>query len=98
MPKDMMWECEIQKWHVDPTDPENHSKRTLKWVEVKVSTVSSGFTVRCRHCHGPVKIHRQRQTNGMKDHVQHRDRDDSENCLGGHYYKGVHRMSPNAIE
>jgi len=97
MSKDMMWECEVQKMHVDLSDPKNTSKRTLKWVVVGASMAPKGSSARCMHCHGPVNVYRQKQPNGMKDHVQHRDRDDSENCQGGCYFKGVHRMSPNAI-
>jgi hypothetical protein len=97
MSKDMMWDCEMQKMHVDLNDPKNVSKRTLKWVVVAVSSISKGSGVRCMHCHGPVRIHRQKQAHGTRDHVEHLIHEDSENCKGGFFFKGTHRMSSNAV-
>lgn len=89
MPHDMMLRCERKAlFKVD-------SEKVWKWVEVEVSALPSGEqpNIRCIHCHGRVRVHKQNVENGPQDHVEHLSRQDSENCRGGHYFRGVHRMS-----
>jgi hypothetical protein len=51
------------------------------------------------HCHGAVQIRRQSVDNGPEDHVEHRLRQDSENCEGGSIYDdGKHRLSLQPVE
>jgi hypothetical protein len=97
-----MWDCQIQKWHVDKNDPKNVSKRFLDWVVTPVSEVpldTKNSSVRCRHCHGPVKVHRKKKPTGIEDHVEHKAGKNVEHCLG--YYKFVagseHQMSSNPV-
>lgn len=89
MSHDLMTKCE-QKRPFKIND-----EKTWKWIEVDVSTLSSGeqTSVRCIHCHGRVRVHKQNVEHGPKDHVEHRTKQDSENCRGGHYFKGEHKMS-----
>ena len=71
-----------------------------RWKEVAVSEAigKSGKDIRCAHCHGAVRIHQQQVAHGPQDHVEHRSRQDSENCKGGHYFKGTHRLSSQPVE
>lgn len=73
-------------------------KKEWKWVQVPVATLSEGEVVRCTHCHGKVRIHRQKVENGPQDHVEHPSRVDSENCCGGRNFKGTHSMSSRPVE
>lgn len=71
-----------------------------RWKEVPVSEAigSDSGSIRCVHCHGAVRIHRQKVAHGPQDHVEHMSRQDSENCRGGHHFKGTHRRSSQPVE
>ena len=75
-------------------------KKEWKWVEVDVPKLISGpkVDIRCVHCHGRVRVHKQPVEHGPADHVEHMSRQDSEYCRGGQYFTGLHRMSPNPVE
>ena len=66
-----------------------------KWMEVAVSDALGADTgdIRCTHCHGAVRLHRQLVSHGPEDHVEHRSHQDSEHCKGGFHFKGEHRLS-----
>ncbi len=83
MPHDLMTRCEQKKqFMVD-------EKRVWKWVDVEVSKIiGTPHEIRCLHCHGAVRLHKQRVNHGPQDHVEHRSKQDSEHCPGGHYFKG----------
>ena len=89
MPHDMMLRCERKAQY--KTDGAN----VWRWVEVDVADLQSGAQqeIRCIHCQGRVCVHKQAVEHGPKDHVEHMSRQDSENCRGGHYFKGEHRRS-----
>lgn len=74
--------------------------KVREWAEVAVSSLPSGEQpdIRCLHCHGRVRVHRQKVEHGPADHVEHLAHQDSENCKGGHYFNGVHKMSLNPVE
>jgi hypothetical protein len=74
--------------------------KVSRWTARGVAKVSKGDAVRCRHCHGAVRIHRQNVEHGPADHVEHLEREDSENCLGGHYFPtgGIHKMSSRPVK
>lgn len=78
---------------------EKTNKREWRWVVVDVSKalLMPQNAVRCTHCHGQVRLHKQKVEHGPQDHAEHRSREDSENCRGGHYFKGVHRMSTQRV-
>lgn len=65
------------------------------WTEVAVSDAlgADAGDIRCLHCRGAVRLHRQLVPHGPEDHVEHRSRQDSEHCKGGSYFKGEHRLS-----
>lgn len=98
MGKDLMYDCERKARFLDRSCPTDRSKRTFAWLPVKVVDVPDNGDIRCRHCQGSVKIHRQQTPNGPADHVEHKTRTDSENCKGGFYFKGVHRISLRPVE
>lgn len=93
MPHDLMTKCEQKKPFM------RDGKKVWEWVEVPVSTLASGSRadVRCMHCHGAVRVHKQHVDHGPVDHVEHRSRQDSENCMGGIYFKGAHQMSSHPV-
>jgi hypothetical protein len=94
MPSDLMSKCEQKKMF------KIEGKYIQKWVEVEVSRLPSGEQpdIRCLYCHGKVRVHRQQVEHGPRDHVEHRTRQDSENCKGGHYFNGDHKISLQPVE
>jgi hypothetical protein len=75
-------------------------KKDWKWVERPVTGLESGRypDLRCVHCRGAVTVHIQKVSNGPADHVEHQRREDSENCRGGSYFKGTHKVSQFPVE
>ncbi len=94
MPRDMMLTCERKALF------KAGDQKVWKWVETEVADLPSGKQpdIRCMHCHGRVQVHKQNVSHGPQDHVEHRSRQDSEACRGGHYFKGEHRMSSQPVE
>jgi hypothetical protein len=74
--------------------------KVSRWTVRSVEKVSKDAATRCMHCHGAVRIHQQQVDHGPADHVEHLEREDSENCLGGHYFPagGVHKMSSRPVK
>ena len=95
MPHDLMTRCEQKKeYRIDGHD-------SWRWVEVAASDVVgvSSEKIRCVHCHGAVRLHRQQVGHGPKDHLEHRLKQDSTHCMGGIYYKGPpHQLSTQPVE
>jgi hypothetical protein len=93
MAGDMMMRCEEKRLHkVD-------GKKEWRWIDVGVGDLSldGDKAVRCTHCHGEVKLRKQKGVKGAPDHLEHRLRQDSENCQGGHYFLGSHRPSAKPV-
>ncbi len=76
-----------------------NDERIKIWEEVSAGELPSGKhpDIRCTHCHGAVRVHRKQADHGPIDHVEHLSRQDSENCRGGHYFSGEHRMSSEPV-
>ena len=93
MPHDLMTSCEQRKAFLQ------NGEYVKQWREVSVSMLTSGNKndIRCRHCHGAVRVHKQQVEHGPTDHVEHLHRQDSENCLGGFHFNGNHQLSANPI-
>lgn len=93
MPHDLMTKCQKKKLFM------RGENKVWEWVEVEVSSIISGARgdIRCMHCYGAVRVHKQQVEHGPVDHVEHRDRQDSEHCKGGIYFQGVHRISINPV-
>ena len=89
MPNDMMLKCERKALF------KINNEKVWKWMESEVASLPSGENpeIRCIHCHGRVRAHKQKVAHGPQDHVEHVSRQDSEHCRGGHYFNGEHRMS-----
>jgi hypothetical protein len=94
MPHDLMLECDRRtRYKVD-------GQIELRWKKIPVSelegSVSSG-DIRCTHCWGAVRVHKQKVAHGPQDHVEHRSRQDSEGCKGGDHFQGTHRTSSHPV-
>ena len=94
MPGDDMKFCQLKKLFM------REGEKVFEWVDVPVSTLSSGGhrDIRCMHCHGEVRVHKKQVDHGPADHVEHCSGQDSMNCKGGYKFSGVHRMSLNSVE
>jgi hypothetical protein len=59
--------------------------------------------IRCKECHGAVRLHGRNVAHGPAPHAEHRHRRDSENCRAGHYFRQAgktddeHRESSNPV-
>jgi hypothetical protein len=91
---DQMYRCEWKRRFIV------NGNNEWRWVERAVDGLESGRDpdIRCMHCHGAVRVHVQQVPEGPADHVEHLRREDSENCVGGSYFKGEHRTSQFPIE
>jgi len=94
MSQSLMLKCEQKK------GPIIAGEMSQRWVEVFASELPSGMqpNIRCIHCHGMVRVHRKHVEHGPIDHVEHVSRQDSENCRGGHHFKGEHKMSLQPVQ
>lgn len=94
MPHDLMTKCEQKKPFMV------NDERVWKWVAMEVSKIiGTPHEIRCLHCYGAVRVHKQRVDHGPKDHVEHLSRQDSTYCIGGMHYKGGEtRMSSLPVE
>lgn len=92
---DLMYRCEYKKLFKDAD-----GKKERRWDERDVAGLVSGTDpfVRCKWCHGAVRVHVRQVPDGPAHHVEHLRREDSENCQGGAYFKGVHMMSQFPVE
>jgi hypothetical protein len=94
MAHDLMLKCERKGlFKID-------NKKEWKWVEAEASSLHGGKEqeLRCLYCHGRVTLHKQQSEDGTQDHIVHKSRQDSENCRGGFYFKGEHKMSLQPVE
>ncbi|MCC6509029.1 MAG: hypothetical protein IT423_07975 [Pirellulaceae bacterium] len=91
MARDMMTRCQVKrKYKID-------GAKEWRWCEVAVTEVREGEDIRCLHCHGNVRVHRQKIETGPQDHVEHKSRDESKSCQGGHSFEGTHRQSAKPV-
>ncbi len=76
--------------------------KVMEWMERDVSKIDDDQLIRCRECHGHVRIHRQKKVDGVPDHVEHHgpsSHQDSEYCSLGHFFLGSERkISNNPVE
>jgi hypothetical protein len=88
---DAMYDCEARLLFVE------NGAKVWRWETRAVKAIGDDRDVRCMHCHGVVRLHRQKVPHGPADHVVHVRRRDSEYCRGGHYFKGEHRLSDEPV-
>ena len=88
-----MYECEVKRLF------KQDGKSELRWTVKPVSSLGGGPQrgIRCMHCHGEVRIHKQDVGHGPADHVEHMRRADAINCRGGKAFGGTHHMSNTPI-
>ena len=94
MPHDLMMECERRTLYV------RNGEKVGDWKRVKVADLDGSVSsrdIRCAHCHGKVRLHKQQVDHGPQDHVEHYSRQDSEGCPGGIYFQGTARMSSSPV-
>lgn len=92
----LMYTCEVQKPFKDLTS----GAIELRWVTRSVALLARKDAIRCQHCHGRVRIHRQREPNGPADHVEHLTGPEVQNCQGGSGFKTSrqqHQMSASPV-
>lgn len=65
MSRQYQFVCEALIWFMV------NDKREQQWVEREVIHIRDGVQVRCKDCHQPMRIHRQRKSDGPRDHVEH---------------------------
>jgi hypothetical protein len=90
-----MYECEVKALFMQD------GSKVRRWKKASVATLASGAQpdIRCMHCHGRVRVHKNKVAHGPADHVEHLSRADSEGCQAGSYYDGRgHRMSANPVD
>lgn len=94
MPRDMMTRCAVKRLY------KVEGKKEVRWTEVAVADLPAwdDAEVRCPHCHGAVRIHRQKVATGPQDHAEHRSRADSVTCQSGHQFQGTHQLSLRPVE
>jgi hypothetical protein len=95
MPQDLMLDCEQKKEFRRPGGD------VWEWRQVTVSSALfvSRERLRCMHCHGELRVHKQQAPDGPRDHVEHMLRVDSEHCRGGVHYDGLgQRRSTQPVE
>lgn len=89
-----MYECEVK------TLFKKEGVKSWQWLVKPVSSLGSSPKsggIRCKHCHGAVRVHKQQVAHGPNDHVEHLRHVDSVNCVGGHHFAGTHRMSDEPV-
>lgn len=90
----LMEDCEVKTlFKVD-------GRREYRWTVKPVRTLpNSGAQpdIRCMHCQGRIRVHKQHVAHGPADHVEHLAHEDSVHCRGGHYFAGDHRLSTNPV-
>jgi hypothetical protein len=99
MARDQMYQCEQKKPHLILDENKKPTgARKMEWALIEASEATLLKEMRCRHCHGAVRLHKKSKTNGPQDHVEHKTREDSERCQGGMHFIGPdHQMSLNPV-
>ena len=94
MPNDQMFECEQRKEFRRPEGD------VWQWTVVAVEQALEvpRDRLRCRHCHGAIRLHGRNVPHGPRPHAEHRLKQDSEHCPGGIYFAGEARLSTQPIE
>lgn len=78
-----IYECEAKKLFL------RNGRKRWEWVVVAVKdglALKADF-VRCKDCHGKVRLHDKKVEAGPAPHAEHRSRADSEYCPAGMYFR-----------
>src|SRR5437762_4832847 len=87
MQEEKIYECEIRVLKKNPSTDEKY--RDWKAVPVRdaIAAQVSNDDVRCKACHGRVKLLNQYGSGGNAPHAVHKSKQDSSYCPLGFYYK-----------
>lgn len=90
----MAYECEIKTPYIVD------GQKVHKWKPISATELDTreNRPIRCAGCHGRVRVHKQQQSDGTPDHVEHLSRQDSKGCPYGIYFDGTQRMSKHPVE
>ncbi len=94
MAHDLMTECDRRTLYKRDGN-RVWDRKTVRVAEL--DPAASSRDLRCTHCQGKARLHKQQVEHGPQDHVEHYSRQDSEGCRAGHYFQGTHRMSSNPV-
>jgi len=79
-----LYECEVKRRRVKPGGGYEPFWKTKN---VADAVVDADTEFRCKDCGGAVKLFRSHKVGGPAAHVEHKDRQDSEYCPAGMYFK-----------
>jgi hypothetical protein len=81
--EERIYHCEVKKLFI------RDGLKRLEWVTMAVAdAIRDGATkFRCKDCHGAVRLHGKHVQHGPAPHVEHKSRQDSENCPAGMYFR-----------
>ena len=97
-----MYECEVKIKMVTATK----GRYNLRWLTKPVYNYI-GVTdakIRCKDCHGAIRLHGTTQPDAPAPHAEHRSRRDSEYCRAGQHFREAnktddqHRLSENPVQ
>jgi cytochrome c2 len=79
MPDESMTRCETKRLY--KTD----AGKEWRWIEIAVADIPSGAEnlIRCTHCHGAIKLHKEKGETGPPHLAKHKARADADNCKNG---------------
>lgn len=82
--REVMVECEVKRRRRRMSGTGYEPFWKLKLVQDALDDSDTEF--RCKDCHGALKLHRRKVTNGSVSHVEHLSRPDSEYCPSGVHF------------
>jgi hypothetical protein len=94
MANQKIYECEVKKWVNDPTT----GKRVREWIVMPVERALqlADVSIRCKKCHGGIRLHKAGPNGIPRAHAEHRQR--HRGCPLGDCFDGEFRLSPTALE
>ena len=97
---DVLYECEVA---IRQFVAKGEYKRAWKVKSVSAAITDGDELIRCKDCHGKVRLHGRNVSHGPTPHAEHRSRSDSEYCRSGHYFRQAederaHQMSRFPVE
>jgi len=88
----LMIEVDAKRTFITPAGKE------IKWMRTSAKdALQRQLSVRCYLCKGKVILHNSHTANSSQIHAEHVLRIDSENCEGGCYFKGIHKLSATPV-
>jgi len=81
--KDKIYECEVKRPYIV------NGERVYLWrtKNVRDALLDGDREFRCKDCHGAVKLFRKHVEHAAAPHAEHIEKQDSEYCVAGMYFK-----------